>query len=391
MDIGGRTLAKILKTFNEVFDGMLGEIPCANTIDSWTLKCGLDSYKNAAKQLEGRKYAEIIDESMMIGSCKLALTLGVPAEHQGHALSHEDTVVLGIETAKSFNAERITIALKNASKRAGHDPEYVISDNASVMKRGIMDAGYHHHLDVSHSLGMFMERVYKRAADFTEYTTCLADINAKHNMRPIAYILPPQQRSKARFINMSTWVNWSKQIIDVYSNLTEEEKEITKFVPANASLIDELDEVLSCVSYIEDVCKTKGLSVETSKLCIRHIKNTIMKGNERMRLLASWFTEYLQSEVSWIGKHKHNVSSDIIESTFGIYKQRTSPNNLYGVTALVLVLPLIDKLAATSPTTLFKIRSGVENYKVKDIKEWGETNLPKNLVVKRHKKLKRAI
>lgn len=44
----------------------------------------------------------------------------------------------------------------------------------------------------------------------------------------------------------------------------------------------------------------------------------------------------------------HNVSSDIIESEFGILKANVSPNKLYGFTPMVLILPLYPKISVYS-------------------------------------------
>ncbi|GHT01606.1 hypothetical protein AGMMS49525_02810 [Bacteroidia bacterium] len=48
-------------------------------------------------------------------------------------------------------------------------PEYAISDNASIMAKGIRLSGIDHHRDISHSLGMYLERTYKEADDFKAY------------------------------------------------------------------------------------------------------------------------------------------------------------------------------------------------------------------------------
>jgi len=67
---------------NDTFDGLLGTIPCYNSIENWVKKCGLKVYETAGVSLKNVDYAGVIDESMMIGSEKLLLTLGVPAEHR---------------------------------------------------------------------------------------------------------------------------------------------------------------------------------------------------------------------------------------------------------------------------------------------------------------------
>ena len=67
-----------------------------------------------------------------------------------------------------------------------------------------------------------------------------------------------------------------------------------------------------------------------------------------------------------------NLSSDIIESTFGIYKSKKSPNKLYGVTSFVH----------------FKER--IVNVKLKDISAWSTEHLPKNWVTERTKTLRKV-
>ena len=48
-----------------------------------------------------------------------------------------------------------------------------------------------------------------------------------------------------------------------------------------------------------------------------------------------------------------NISSDIIESDFGIFKMKKSPNKLYGITPFVLLIPLYPKLVNKSVTDTF--------------------------------------
>ena len=65
-----------------------------------------------------------------------------------------------------------------------------------------------------------------------------------------------------------------------------------------------------------------------------------------------------------------NLSSDIIESTFGIYKSKKSPNKLYGVTSFVLTIPLYPKVANESVTKASKFKERSVNVKLKDISAW---------------------
>src|SRR5690554_7239843 len=94
----------------------------------------------------------------------------------------------------------------------------------------------------------------------------------KYNMKKTAYLLPPTQRTVARFINLSEWVKWSSKMLLNYHTLSAEERAVFSFVPKNASLIEELTEVVACVNKIEHLCKHKGLSKQTANQCRQKTK-----------------------------------------------------------------------------------------------------------------------
>lgn len=392
VNCGSRAVVKILEIVNDALGGILGPIPSHNSIENWVKKYGLDVYNTPKKSIKPEDYAMIVDESMMIGSEKLLLTLGVPAKHSGAPLTHQDVSVLDISVSSSWNGEEIKDRLSACCKKMGNFPQYIISDNASVMTNSIARIKLPHHRDISHSLGMFLERCYKEQEDFISYTKSMSGAQSKHNMKKTAYLLPPRQRTIARFINLSNWVKWSKQMLKVYHKLSQEECDIYAFVPANASLINELSEVMKCINYIEKECKQNGFSNNTIKKCIRNIRKTMLNGNIRMKKLGEAIIQYLLKEGEVLENEEsiHNISSDILESTFGIYKQRKSPNKLYGVTSFILIIPAYTQLGEGKKADNYFIKEHLENVRLKHIQQWSESNLTTNLVMKRRRTLKSA-
>lgn len=347
-------------------------------------------YKTSGDVLQDTKYAQIVDESMMIGSEKLLLTLGVPAEHKGRPLNSNDVSILDIAVANSWNGEAVGTQLKIASKKVGHDPLYVISDNASIMKKGIRCADLMHQRDISHSLGMFLERTYKDEPDFKNYTKLMTEPKFKYNMKKIAYLLPPNQRTIARFLNISEWVKWSSKMLDVYHTLQADEREVFSFVPANASLINELSEVTVCIRSIEDLCKNKGLSKQTVAKCHQEIKKRLFNDNSRMIELGKTIFQFLDEEAQLIESDAaNNNSSDIIESLFGKYKARKSPNKLYGVTSFILFMPLYTKLSKNTHHK-FDFKAALEETPTSQVNAWKKENLTPNLMQLRINCLKKA-
>ncbi len=147
---------------------------------------------------------------------------------------------------------------EKVADKIGHKPEYVISDNGSCICKAIRDAGYKHHHDISHTLGMFLERVYKNDTDFQELSSNVQIARLKYNMQDVAYVQPPSQRSIARFMNMSKWIDWISRMQYVYHTLQKDIKSIYAFIPQNASLVDELAETMDCITKMKKTSKTTG-------------------------------------------------------------------------------------------------------------------------------------
>ena len=83
------------------------------------------------QRVKGKRYALIVDESMMIGSEKMLLTLAVAADNIGMAITEKDISIVDISIAKSWNGKTIQEVLEKVAAKIGHEPEYVISDNGS--------------------------------------------------------------------------------------------------------------------------------------------------------------------------------------------------------------------------------------------------------------------
>ena len=384
LSIGSRQVVEIFNILNEFMGGMFGKVPAYTSIGYWAQELGLSVYKESCSLFKDKRYALIIDESMMIGSEKLLLTLAVSADNEGHVITEKDIVIVDISIAKSWNGTTIEDVLKKVSEKIGHDPEYVISDNGSTIGKAVRDAGYRHHLDISHSLGMFLERVYKNEPDFQELSKKVSDARFKYNMQEVAFIQPPSQRSIARFINMSKWIEWASRMQYVYHTLRDDIKSIYGFIPQNASLVDELSEVMSCINRIEKDIKNNGISHESAARCKQLVRNTLMSGNERQHKIGTFILEYLDRETSFMDEDEsHNASTDTIESTFGVVKARKSDDKLAGVTPIILMMPLRLHFADKTRRVNFNFKERLETGRHCHIKEWTDVNLSPNLVIKR--------
>ncbi len=346
---GLRAVISIIGIFEEVIGDPFGKLPCYNSVANRVRKLGLSVYEDDAPH--GRKYAHIIDESIMINKEKLLVVPGVPAEHTGRPLNHDDVTVLGMHIGEGFKREDVKEAIEKASEKTGSSPEYGISDGAHNLVGGFKDAGIDHHLDISHTLGNCMKHVYGKDPEFVSLTEKLGKIRLQYHLTDKAWLLPPNMRAMARFMNLREWVTWARKMLGCLDTLDDGLKEAYSFLLSYGGLIEELGICVESVTYLETLCKREGFGLRTNALCQRHIiRNLIGNATNRRAYVGLRMLDYFRGQAAILNSSKqiHNISSDIIESEFGILKSKVSPNKLHGFTPMILMLPLYPKITVYS-------------------------------------------
>ena len=388
---GLRTVIKIINTFGDVFGEQFGKTPSYTTVRNWMLKLGLSVYEEDIP-VSG-KYGVIIDESIMINKEKLLPVLGCNSESVNGPWCHKDVRVLDMKVGESFKRGEVRDRLDLIREKAGRTPEYGISDGAHNLVGGFKDTGIVHHLDISHTLGNCMKHVYEDDNEFKELTGMLGKIRLRYHLTDKAWLLPPNMRAIARFMNLQDWVEWAERMIACYDSLEDKMKEAFAFLLPHKGLIKELSTCVQAIRHVEDLCKNEGFSMRTNDVCQRYIiRNVVGNANSRRARLGLEMLDYFRKQEALLGKRtdRHHISSDIIESAFGIYKAKKSPNKLYGITSLVLMIPLYPKIIEYSNTELQNFKVRLAKVKLKEIDLWARENLTPNMASLRSKTLKKV-
>ena len=117
LSVGSRQIVEIFNILNEFMGNIFGKVPAYTTIGYWTQELGLSVYKESCNLFKDKRYALIVDESMMIGSEKLLLTLAIPANNVGSAITEKDVTIVDISIAKGWNAAAIKNVLEKVVTR----------------------------------------------------------------------------------------------------------------------------------------------------------------------------------------------------------------------------------------------------------------------------------
>jgi len=388
-----RAVEKSMEVFNFVFPFLGLDIPSYVTVRDWVLKAGVDTYAHRCKDIPvDKSYAIVMDESITIAEHKILLGLKTSARHPGKPLAHSDVEVALIHVAPSHNSSDIVDAVGRITETVGHAPEYAVTDNGTSLTKGLRDAGLDGHRDISHTFGTFLKAVYDKDEQYISLTKAIG--NARHYaLTDVDYLMPCNMRTLARYMNVFGWIHWVGNMMDASYKLTPKERKMYSFVWEHGSLVEELEEVAECYEKVLSICKTKGLSYKTSKECIAIVNRSLMGRGARPTRIAEMMIGYFRAETSLLKSDDdvHNVSSDIIESSFGYFKERKSDNRMYGVTSFVTILPLHTKLSTLESARNFDFKGCLERTRSADLKAWGKKNLPENLAAKRVRILGNAV
>lgn len=389
---GFRGVSEALSVISEEYG--VAKAVSHQTVSDWVKTAGLAMYKEARGMIRDckMKYSFVVDESITIGSQKLLLVLAIPAGCPGHALRHEDVKVVGIFVERSWKSEDVAGRLREIVDEIGYKPEYVLSDNGHNLVKAASDLELPHHRDIGHTLGLFLEEAYDDDKMFNEFKELMRKARLQYHLTGKAFLLPPKQRAMARFMNLFSWVDWAVRLLLNYNQLTEEQKLAFAFVPAHRDLILELAQAMECYTHVMQRVKNEGLSIRLcNELRDYIVSNHIYPGNLRLTRVMMKVWDYLKAEAALLKPGEtHNLSSDIIESIFGIFKQKKSPNHLYGVTPFVLFIPAHTAIVGMHDTKSVDFMRIFSDYHNKEVDDWKVKNLKENWVRTRTKTLAKA-
>ena len=387
-----RSVAKAVEVINFVFPSLRFAKVSHASVRDWVRKIGQDVYRRRHEDMTvGEAYSIIMDESITVAEHKILLTLKAPAESPGGVLSRSDVEVADIHVAASHKSEDVKAAVDRVTSKSGRAPRYAVTDNGRNLVKGLAEAGVMGHMDISHTFVPYLKAVYGRDEEFVSLTKAVG--SARHYaLTDVDYLMPNNMCALARWMNVFDWIQWAKNMMEAVGSLTAKERGMYSFVWEHGALVDELSEAMSCFRKVLTLCKESGLSRKTAIECVAIINQELMGRGERLTRLGGMMIGYFATETALLGSDEevHNVPSNIIESLFGGFKERKSPNRMYGVTGFILVMPLEISLGSLLKSRKVDFKAALERNRIADVKAWEKENLPENLAAKRARVLRQA-
>lgn len=354
----------------------------------WLLRLGY--YKLMQPQEHAEDWVWIVDHTVQLGVEKCLVILGIrlcdlPV---GGSVGHADVEPLALYPVKHSNGEVVFEQLEQTVSKTGV-PREIVGDHGSDLKSGIEKFCEAHPetvyvYDVKHQSASLLKHLLQADKDWEAFTGLAARAKSQLQQTALAFLAPPNQRSKARYMNLDTLIEWGGNVLEILDspkgvepNAQDRLEEKLGWVKGFRSQLQEWKVLLELTTTAERVVRTQGIYPGCECVLKEQLVSVVdTPRTERVReqLLKFVADEALKARAG----ERLLGSSEVIESIFGKLKRIERDQARSGFTALVLSIP-----AMVSTTTHEVIHKALEAVPTKKIAEWSKKFLGKSIQAQR--------
>jgi len=203
--------------FEEFFS--FGGIPSLVTLQNWVLRLAI--YELESQKSYREDWIIILDSSIKMGTMKCLLIIGIPEADvikKQYRLRHDDFTVLKLIVSETLTGEIIDAHLESLSKEIGEARQIISDGGPDIAKAKRLHAKTHEAVmltyDITHKLALFLKKLLDKEERWENFTSLCGKLRSQIQQTPLAYLLPPNQRSKARYMNINSLVTWAIHTIN---------------------------------------------------------------------------------------------------------------------------------------------------------------------------------
>lgn len=323
-----------------------------------------------------RHWICIMDHSIQVGTKKVFVMLRIPIERmkQCGALCLKDAEVIHLSIREKWNGETVHEEIRSVFQHYGF-PEQIVIDEGCDLKKALRlnqeETGFAGKIthDLTHRIANWLEKKYSQLPIFKNLLSLLGTLRQKVLQTPFAHLVPPKQRNKARFMNLPELKKWTKHVFPSIvlllkqsdNGMSDSVRQSFQAILPFQDFLETLAKEMETLDTIQQLSKTSGLTFSTYQEIITQIKmlsDSIIRAN---------LFNYFETEAQFIQTidYPSLLSSDVIESLFGKYKQIAKPHCMSEINRLVLLMPIF-----CTELTVELIQKSFECVKTQAVQEW---------------------
>jgi hypothetical protein len=375
-----RTLKMILPAV-----GIQADIPDRETITRWCKRIGLDrlTSNQASKASQDQKdMIWIVDHSNQIGTQKVLVILGIPASKlpvKGETLRLNTLEVLAIEPGRSWSRDDVRRAYKELADKIGR-PRWILCDGAVELRESVDVLCDENHTtnvlrDFKHVAANRFESMIGKSERFTEFLSLMGKTRCLVQQTELAHLTPPGMKTKSRFMNIEPMIVWANVVLGVLENPTAVEAGVVD-VERLEQRFGWLRQFTESIASWKRCCEvigwslawinTQGLESDTAQQMKRQLEVLLGTACALSRALTGELLASIQESCDQVKEGERSwLSSESIESVFGLFKRREGQQSRSGFTGLVLTLPTLLRT-----WTANEVRAGLQRTSTKEATTW---------------------
>ena len=189
----------------------------ASTGRLWLLRVGLGALLRP--KVVAADWVWMVDHSIQIGQCKCLVILGIRQSEfpEGRPLVHQDMEPIALVPMKNSTKETVAACLEDAVGRTGV-PRAILEDHGSDLYGGVEIFREAHPetielYDITHKAACLLKARLEGDERWKSYASQLGKTKFALQQTELAFLTPPSQRSKARFMNVGVLVEWGRKTL----------------------------------------------------------------------------------------------------------------------------------------------------------------------------------
>ncbi len=348
----------------------------------WLLRLGL--YHLSRPKVRADDWMWIMDHTMQLGERRCLIVVGVRQSAwnaQDRVLSHEDVDIIDLVPVTESNGKVVYRQLQAAAARTGV-PRAIVSDGGHDLHAGVDRFRVAHPAtawlyDIKHKTACFLKHTLEHDASWSEFVEKAHRFKQQVSLGPLAALAPPQQRSKARYMNLDVLVDWGRESLLALEHPRALRKagldvrrveEKLGWLRKFAQPVRRWGEMLAVIGAAEHYVRHEGIHARAAEeLAVRLPKSSI----PAVSRLRKQLLEFVQAQGEQAREGERLLgSSEVLESIIGKFKHVAGEGGRHGLTGIVLGIG-----ALVGKQTVATIQAAMTEVTTCDVWNWCRTHL----------------
>lgn len=193
-------------------------VPASSTVLNWCYRLGLAVLQRPPARRDD--WIFVVDLTVALGELKCLVVLGIPVARlaeTGYSPRHRDMTVLAVAVTASSTGVWVAATLEQVRARTGV-PVQIVADHGSDVRKGI--ALFRQQAprcvetyDISHAIATQLKAHWRDDGHWQGFLQQAGATLSHFQQTDLALLLPPRQRSKARYMAIDAHIDWAQRLI----------------------------------------------------------------------------------------------------------------------------------------------------------------------------------